>query len=270
MTPGPVVAERRGSGLPVVLVHGNGVDHRVLLDVDDALDLPGIERIHLDLPGFGRAPALPTPGGLPELAASLAEAVAGILGGRRFAVVGQSLGGLLARDTAARLRRQCAGIALLAPVVDSDRSRRTLPAHEVLEEDPGFVAELDPADADDYLPLAVIRTRDNWERFRTAVLPGIRSSDPEAVAALAARYTLPELPDDRLDGFDGPVLIIAGRQDAVVGFEDQWRLAQRLPHATFALLDRAGHNIEVDAPDAVHALVRDWAAQVEAAHADRA
>ncbi len=44
MTCGAVIAERRGSGMPVVLEHGNGVDHRVLLDVVDALDPPELER----------------------------------------------------------------------------------------------------------------------------------------------------------------------------------------------------------------------------------
>ncbi|WP_166867548.1 MULTISPECIES: alpha/beta fold hydrolase [unclassified Salinibacterium] len=269
MTPRAVIAERRGSGMPVVLVHGNGVDHRVLLDVDDALALPGLERIHLDLPGFGDAAPLPAPGGLPELADDLAEAVAELTGAGRFAIVGQSLGGLLARDVAARLRERCAGIALLAPVVDSDRSHRTVPAHEVLDEDAELVAELDASDADEYLPLAVLRTRDNWERFRAAILPGIRAADPGAMAALGDRYTLPELPDDRLAGFDSPVLIVAGRQDAIVGYEDQWRLAQRLPHATYAVLDRAGHNIVVDQPVVVRDLLAGWARDVLASEARR-
>ncbi len=84
------------------------------------------------------------------------------------------------------------------------------------------------------------------------------------MAHLAREYALPELPDERLDAFDRPVLIVTGRQDSVVGVEDQWALAQRLPRATYAMLDRAGPNLSIDAPDAVRALLRDWAAQVAA------
>ena len=43
-----------GSGLPVVAIHGNGVDHRLLLSLDDALaEAGGLERWYVDLPGFG-------------------------------------------------------------------------------------------------------------------------------------------------------------------------------------------------------------------------
>lgn len=51
---------RRGTGVPLVMVHGNGVDHRLLLELDEVFAAPGRwERIHVDLPGFGRSPALP-------------------------------------------------------------------------------------------------------------------------------------------------------------------------------------------------------------------
>lgn len=50
---------REGEGLAVVAIHGNGVDHRILKAFDDALEQAGgLERIYLDLPGFGQTPAL--------------------------------------------------------------------------------------------------------------------------------------------------------------------------------------------------------------------
>lgn len=263
-TPAPQFVER-GDGTPIVFVHGNGVDHRMMLALDDAFDDDGMwRRIYLDLPGFGGTAALPAPGGLPQLAEWLDHAMEQLVGAEPFAIVGASLGGLMARDVAARRLQQCLGIALLAPVVDSVRERRTLPEHEVLVADPAFIATLGPADAAQYTELAVIQSPENWERFRTAVLPGLTSANTAAMDQLAADYALPELPDARLAGFDRPVLIAAGRQDAVVGFADQWALAQRVPHATFAMLDRAGHNLHIDQPDAVHALLRDWAHRVHA------
>ena len=42
---------RRGTGTPLVLVHGNGVDHRLLLPLDDALAEAGaVSYTHLTLP----------------------------------------------------------------------------------------------------------------------------------------------------------------------------------------------------------------------------
>ena len=268
MTP-PLHVVRHGAGTPVLFVHGNGVDHRALRELDEVFADGPWERLYLDLPGFGATPALEAPGGLPALADWLDRAVTELVGTAPFAVVGSSLGGLLARDLVARRPAQCLGMALLAPVVDPVRENRTLPPARVLVEDPALIAGLSAADAEAYTELAVVQSPDNWERFRRAVLPGVRAANVRAMARLAKEYALPALPDDRLAGFDRPVLIVTGRQDAVVGYTDQWSLAQRLPRATYALLDRAGHNIEVDAPDAVHALVRTWAAQVDATHPAR-
>lgn len=247
----------------MLFVHGNGVDHRTMLELDDVFgEQAPWERIYLDLPGFGKTPALDGRGGLPELADWLDAAVDELVGVTPFAMVGASLGGLLARELAARRREQCLGFALLAPVVDSVRENRTLPEPTVLVVDPALVDSLDTTDAAAYAELAVVQSKENWERFRRAVLPGLRVADQAAMERLDARYALPDLPDGRLAGYDRPVLIVAGRQDAVVGFEDQWALSRRFLRSTYAVLDRAGHNIQIDQPDIVRALLGRWADDV--------
>ena len=256
----------------MLFVHGNGVDHRMMLALDAAFAGSGPwGRLYVDLPGFGATPALDAPGGLPQLADWLDEAVGEMLGSAPFAVVGTSLGGLLARDLVARRPHQCIGMALLAPVVDSVREHRLVPPHAVLVEDAALIAGLSGADAMAYAELAVVQSRENWERFRRSVLPGLRAADVRAMARLEKNYALPTLPDDRLAGFDRPMLIVTGRQDAVVGYQDQWALAQRFPRATYALLDEAGHNLEIDQPDLVHAHLARWAQQMtQQATSDRA
>lgn len=238
-----------------------------MLDLDAAFEGGPWERLYLDLPGFGQTPPLDAPGGLPELADWLDHAVGELIGSSPFAVVGTSLGGLLARDLVARRPDECLGMALIAPVVDSVRENRTLPAAVVLDADPALIAGLNTDDAAAYTELAVVQSPANGERFRRSVLPGLRAANVRAMARLEQNYALPESPDNRLTGFERPVLIVTGRQDAVVGFEDQWALAQRFPHATYALLDRAGHNASIDAADAVQALLREWSGHVAALHA---
>ena len=255
---------RRGTGLPLVLVHGNGVDHRLLLDLDDVFDETGQwERIYLDLPGFGGTPALPGRGGLPDVADWLDDMVGSVIGHRSFAMIGSSLGGLLVRDLVGRRFPQCLGFALLAPVVDPVQGNRTLPEPSVVMEDDALLESLSATDAEAYCEVAVVRTRDNWERFRRAALPGIRAADPDAMRRLGELYELPEPPDERLDGFEQPVLIIAGRQDAVVGYQDQQNLSELFPHATCAVLDQAGHNVHLDQPQTVRELLRNWLRRME-------
>ena len=261
-SPDPHVV-RRGTGVPVVFLHGNAVDHRLLMGLDDVFASAGRwERIYLDLPGFGATPALVEPGGLPEIADWIDDTVTALLGDRSFVIVGMSMGGLLARDLAARHPARCLGFALLAPVVDPVHANRTVPAPVVLVNDPDLIASLDPADATEYTQLAVVQSRENWERFRTTALPGLRAADVDAMNRLAQRYVLDPAPDGRLVGFDRPVLIVTGRQDAVVGFEDQDALARRFPRATVVTLDRAGHNVHLDQPDRVCAALAHWADDV--------
>lgn len=122
--------EGNDDGLPVVFVHGMGVDHRSLMMLDKAFDgNDSIRRIYLDLPGFGRTPALPEHAcGLPEMADWLQTAIDGLVGkAAPFAMVGNSMGGALVREVLAREPRRVAGMALIAPVVDPAACRPAWP-----------------------------------------------------------------------------------------------------------------------------------------------
>lgn len=255
---------RRGEGTPLVFVHGNGLDHRFLLPLDECFDERSAagpwERIYVDLPGFGKTPVLGEAGGLPDIADWLDAVVGQLVGDRPFALVGNSLGGLLVREIAARRPERCLGLALLAPVVHAEHRLREVPARRVLAEDPELLASLDPADAASYADAAVVQSPANWLAFRDAALPGIRAADERAMTRLARRYALERDPQERLRGYAGNVLVVAGRSDPVVGYADQRRLADDFEHATYAVLDRAGHNVHLDQPDTVGALLRDWAA----------
>ena len=106
-TPEPHVI-RRGSGTPVLIVHGNGVDHRSMLGIEAAFEnAPRYERLYVDLPGFGGTPALNGPGGLAQYAQWLDDVVRQLIGTTPCAAIGSSVGGLLVRDIAARRPRQC-------------------------------------------------------------------------------------------------------------------------------------------------------------------
>ncbi|WP_370893766.1 alpha/beta fold hydrolase [Janibacter sp. GXQ6167] len=257
--PSPHVV-RRGEGLPLLIVHGYGVDHTMMLELDDAFADQPWQRLYIDLPGFGRTEALPPPGGLPEYANWLDQAASTLIGDTPFAVAGHSMGGLLAADLLHRRREQCRGIALLAPPVLPDRDERTLPDAGVVHDDPELMASLEEEDREVYEPVSVVRSPSNWERFRRAALPGIRAVDPDATDRLDERYHLDGCVTDYLADYDRPVMMVTGKQDAVVGYEDQWELSRRLIRCTFAALDRSGHNVHLDQPRVVRALLAEWGA----------
>ena len=97
---GGVAYERRGSGPPVVLIHTLGTDRRIWEPVAPLLER---ERtvIAVDMPGFGRSPALDE--AQPATPARLAAAIASALsaeGISRPHVAGNSLGGWVALEMA--------------------------------------------------------------------------------------------------------------------------------------------------------------------------
>lgn len=248
-----------GEGTPLLFIHGNGVDHRLLFDLDDLFEcVHGWKRIYVDLPGFGQTPPLPGKGGLAEIADWLNDVVVEVTGGHSFALIGNSLGGYLARGIAAAHREQCLGMALLAPVVNPNHSQRTLPRHEVIVADPMLLASLSLMQRAKYEEIAVVQTRENWEKFQRCALPGILAADPDAMSRINSEYILPTNPDEYLDNYRKPVLIVTGKQDAIVGYKDQWDLARTFLHSTYAALDCAGHNVHLDQPHQVRALLTTW------------
>jgi pimeloyl-ACP methyl ester carboxylesterase len=54
-----------------------------------------------------------------------------------------------------------------------------------------------------------------------------------------------------------------GRQDAAVGYRDQWRLIENYPRGTMAILDRAGHGLAVEQQALFRALVGEWLDRVD-------
>lgn len=103
---------RRGSGRPLVLIHGLGSRWQVWRPV-----LPALEARHdviaLDLPGFGRTPPDGGPGTVPHLAVRVAEFLAS-RGVERPVIGGSSLGGGVALELG---RRGLAGaVVAFSPV----------------------------------------------------------------------------------------------------------------------------------------------------------
>lgn len=253
------IASVRGEGLPVVLIHGNGVDHRILLSLEPQLCTSGkLQRIYVDLPGFGGTKPLARPGGLPELADWLEATIRSQVGNQEFALIGNSMGGLLAQEMADRFASQICGMLLLASAIRPAAEERTLPERSLLSPDPDLLGSLRDQDALAYAEMSVIQSRANWERFEEFVLPGLRAANLRAMALLAKRYFLDPLPVDRTTQLDVPVLIISGLQDHVVGYQDAKALNHRYPNTRYLDIDQAGHNVHLDQPELVSQALGHW------------
>ena len=63
--------------------------------------------------------------------------------------------------------------------------------------------------------------------------------------------------------FSKPSLFITGRQDNAVGYYDLYNLLEDYPRATFAILDTAGHNLQIEQEEVFNSLFLNWLERVE-------
>jgi pimeloyl-ACP methyl ester carboxylesterase len=256
----PVHYAQHGDGTPVLALHGSGVDHREVMGALEPLfaDRPGYRRVYPDLPGMGRTPApeaVDSNDAVLELLLGLVDAV---VGDEALLVVGQSLGGYLARAIANRRPRQVAGLALICSTgSQGDDDRR--PEHVVLHADDGLDPDgaLGPELAAEYRDYLVVQTPETLRRFEETVAPGTALADEDALGRIFQRWWL-RTPPEAGAPYPNPTLIVAGRQDASVGYAASWRLLEHYPRATFAVLDRAGHALPHEQGGLLAALLAEW------------
>ncbi|WP_394553622.1 alpha/beta fold hydrolase [Agromyces sp. MMS24-JH15] len=255
-------SHERGSGTPLVLLHGFGVDHRILLPLDPAIERAGgWRRIFLDLPGATGSPDAAIRSTRQVAEATLAE-VRERVGSEPFAILGNSYGGLIARYVAHELRSQVLGLATLAGVFVADHDARDLPPRAVLHVDDRVIPILGD-ELDGYRDLAVHESPEGALAHLEFVAPGLHGADQAALDRISADYDLPRAPEDvHPAAFLQPSLHLTARQDHVVGYRDAWARLEHYPRATFVALDGAGHNAHLERPDLVAALVADWLARI--------
>jgi len=262
-----VYYDERGAGRPLLMLHGWGLDHRHMFSEMEPVfqGRSGWRRIYVDLPGCGRTPAaewIANQDCILDLTLAFVEQV---IGSQRFAVAGMSAGGLLARGLAYHLGGQMDGLLLLVPVGLAEDARRERPVAVTLVRDEALLAALDPGDRA-LLEGAVVQSRAFLHALRRDYVPAQQLADEGFMQAMrqdAARYGFSFDVDDPERPFPAPALIVLGRQDAGVGYRDQWRWIENYPRGTFAVLDRAGHLLAVDQPNLFQALVSEWLDRVE-------
>lgn len=238
-----------GRGVPLVALHGAGVDHR---EIEGALEAivpaDGYRRIYPDLPGMGRS----TVGGLTsneDVVALLARFIDRVAP-EPVLLVGHSYGAYLARGVTARRPDIVRGLALLCPLAEQTGA---VPAHRARVEEPDAYDDLDPAHRAGFDEYFVVRTRHTARLYHERVAPGMALVDEDALGRIFGRWPL----DLTSDPFSPPSLIVAGLHDSVVGFAGAVSLLDQYPGATLAVID-AGHALVHERPDLLGALFGDW------------
>ena len=243
-----------GTGRPVLVLHGAGVDHREAeACFEPALDgAAGLRRIYPDLPGMGRTVAPETLRSADDVLGTLLDFAAGVSGGTEHLLIGHSAGAYYAQAMAARHPARVAGLALVCPLLPG---LRDVPEHRVV----AGSGEIGDAVFRSYF---VMQTPEMLERYERSVAPAAGLVDQAALERIGERW---ELTLDHTPSYEGPTLIVAGRLDSTVGYAAATDLVDHYPHASLAVVDDAGHALPHEQPELLRALLAEWLARVERA-----
>jgi 3-oxoadipate enol-lactonase len=237
--------ERPGGEPAVVCVHGYCQSSAYWAPTLDRLAAAGRRGLAPDLPGFGGSAGHPGPYTMEAYADGLA-ALLDARGLERAAVVGGSMGGVVAQHFALRHPARLTRLLLVATggvAADPAAGLARADAVAVAPWDEaavrpvvaGFFREPPPSDrADEYRRIALMTSH------RAAV---------EAARSNARSRTL-----DRLGEIRVPTLIVQGRHDRARTVEHGAAMRDRIPGARLEVLEQSGHTPQLEEPDAFQAL----------------
>lgn len=251
---------RRGSGSPLLLVHGLGAGWRSWAPVLDDL-AERREVIAVDLPGFGETPPLTGEVSIATLTDSVADFIReeGLEG---VSTVGQSMGGRMVLELA---RRGVGGdtVALDPGGFWSDRELfffgATLrPSIALVRKLRGMLPALLGNPAGRTLLLAQLSARP-WALSLETVLPDVRglADSPSTGAALNALTKGPKQRGAPAGTVPGRVTIGWGRRDLVTVPSQAARATELFPDAALHWFERCGHFPQWDAPREATRLILD-------------
>ncbi len=260
-----VFYETLGEGLPLICIHGYGVDHRSIKSGLERVfkDVGGFQRIYFDLPGMGQSDAHPQVLSSDDMLELTFQFIDDRIGSDRpFALAGYSYGGYLARAVMSRMQERIKGVLLICPVIRFRRQGRCLPEFKCCEQDDAFINSLTPDQFATIDQFVTIQTREVWDQYQAHIHPSLDMADSALLDRIRDIEFCedPDAPDQ--PAYEGPGLILLGRYDVAVGYEDAWKIYHRFPNGDFVVLSRAGHLLHMEQPELFQFHVKDWLARV--------
>ena len=251
-----------GEGIPLIFLPAWGMSAHLSAHLMEPIfcHREGWQRLYVDPPGHGRTPGKDWITNQDMMLEVIMQFIDKEVPEERFVLAGMSSGAYLARGILYHRANLIDGLLLLVPVVWAEESKRTLPPHIVVFEDP----TLEPAELE---MLSVLNVRSRKLLNKALALPhpaADEAGDQDFLERirLTENYAFSFDVDALPQPFTKPTLIITGRQDSSTGYRDSWQLLEQYPRATYVVLDRAGHYLE-EKEEINKVLIHEWLDRVE-------
>lgn len=253
--------EIHGKGIPILMVHGFMPDHRVLKGCMEPIfqNRSGFKRIYFDLPGMGKTEGKKWIKSTDEMLEIVIKFIKNIIPNEKFLIIGQSYGGYLTRALLHKYHDEILGICLVCPLIKPKPYDRDLPEFTPIINNPSFIKNLDPQDREEFEEIAIIQSEYVWERFQDEVLLGLKMADTKFLEEIYPKgYELSFDVDKLTNKFNRPTLFLLGRQDNAVGYRNAWKIIENFPRASYIVLDKAGHLLQIEQQEIFNISVNEW------------
>jgi pimeloyl-ACP methyl ester carboxylesterase len=248
----------RGSGTPLVLVHGYPLDHSMWQGQIDGLS-DTCRVIAPDLRGFGASDVTPDTVTMEQMADDIAGLLDALKISEPIVFCGLSMGGYVAWQFALKHRARLARLILCDTKAVADTSEaaagRRKTAERVLAEGAAVAAEA-------LLPkLFALATYKQQPQIVEATRQVILRTKPEGIAA--ALRGMAQRPDvtSRLPEINVPSLVLCGQHDGISPPDEMRQIAARMPNARYVEIPDAGHMAPLEQPAVVNAAMREFLCQ---------
>ncbi|GAB4500036.1 MAG: alpha/beta fold hydrolase [Anaerolineales bacterium] len=230
--------QRRGKGMPLVLIHGYPLDHSIWNDITPLLE-NDYDLILPDLRGFGESAAIDSPYSISDIASDLA-ALLDSLGVEQTALAGHSMGGYVALAFAKAFPDRVNGLALISSQAAADtperKEGRYKTAADVAENGVQIVAD---AMTDKLSPSQHVR-----DIVRPLIAKQSVSGVAGALKAMAEREDLTSF----IASFKLPLVLIHGNADGLIPVDRAREIKSLLTTAHLVELAGAGHMPMMEMP----------------------
>lgn len=262
-----VYYEEFGEGEPILIIHGLACNIELMKGCIEPIfkKVNGYKRIYIDLLGMGKSNKCSL-----EYASSdkILEMLLSFIKekiDKEFLLIGESYGGYLSRGILSKCYKNIEGLMLLCPMIIPDDTKRTLPEGNLKFHDKEFLEKMNKNRRELFLEYMIIANEKMYKRFEKEVISGIEQADNDFIKKLRENYSFSFNVDEEIKmiNFSKPSLFITGRQDNAVGYYDLYNLVEDYPRATFAILDTAGHNLQIEQEEVFNSLFLNWLERVE-------
>lgn len=234
----------KGSGKTILMLNGFATDMTSMIGCMETLfeNKEGWKRIYIDHPGVGKTIIGDSVKNYNDVLDIIINFIDIIIPNEKFAIAGSSFGGYLARYILNKKQDMINGLLLIYPLIipqlekcDVDRETKV-----IKDLDENIQEKID-------------------SRISTEVNGAMENTNFEFLQKLSSESNRINIDVDNLEKqFDKPTLILTGKQDSIVGYRDAFNIINNYPRATFCVLDKAGHNLQIEQENLFNSLVNEW------------